>query len=192
MSINKALKRLGYTREWLDYGIITTEYLIAQHLEIESSEDQNAEHYRCGAFEDFLKSKAALTETDIVNIFKLKDDGPDLCDLHIDRIHSLIYSGILNDNQLLSLNSYPEVTEAPLQKLYNRECLIRKINELGIEACFCDIKQSNDPNIHKYILNLPELELNHINWLSKNSTNKKVRNIATQLSNSKKYRTSAT
>ena len=54
MSIDSALKRLGYTNEWIEFGILTEEEILAQYDEINTSEDQNAEHYRAGSFQYYL------------------------------------------------------------------------------------------------------------------------------------------
>ena len=192
MSINKALQKLGYTSSWIEFGIISNEYLLSQYDEIQNSEDQNTEHYRCGGFSNYLNSKEYLTNIEIDNIFKLTDNGPDLCNLHIDRIHQLLYSDILNNEQLFSLIKYTEVSEPPIQKLYNRKCLLRKIELNGVDSSFDEIMKSNDPDIHRFILSLPDIKLHQIKWLSINSNNKKVRNIATQLSKNKKYRNNDT
>ena len=82
----KALHRLGFTEEWLKYGIISENRLLQLYNEIQSSEDKNAEHYRAYAFHEFILSKQSLSDSEIEAYFSLNDDGPDLCDLHENRI----------------------------------------------------------------------------------------------------------
>ncbi len=188
MTKDKALKRLGYTEEWLSDGIISEEYLLAQYAEIEISADMNAEHYRCGGFSEFLNSKKELTDDEVAAVFKLKDNGPDKCNLHENRIIELIHSKILNDKQLESISKYPEVLERPIQNRYLREKLIRKINRTSVADCFDEIKVSGDSHIHEYILQRDDLKLQHVTWLTENGSNKKLRNQASQLCNSKRFR----
>ncbi len=187
MCQEKALKRLGYTEEWLAFGIISEEYLMSQYDEIKTSEDQNAEHYRCGGFGDYLRAKESLTDLEVNNIFLLKDNGPDNCDLHEDRIIQLIYRNVLSDEQLESIAQYPEVMERPIQKRYLHEKLVRKINRTSIDECFGEIKTIEDSAIHEYILNNKTLLPKHALWLAQNGSNKKIRNVAKQLCNSKKF-----
>lgn len=187
MCKEKALKRLGYNQDWLNFGIITEEYLMLQYDEIKTSKDQNAEHYRSGGFGAYLRSKDVLTDDEVKNIFVLKDDGPDRCDLHEDRILLLIDSDLLSDIQLESISKYPEVLERPIQKKYLREVLIRRINQTSIEQCFEDVKSTQDSAIHEYVLDKKGLMPSHVEWLAKRGGNKGVRNIAKQLLNSKKF-----
>ncbi len=188
MNIDKALERLGYTQSWLSSGIISEKYLLSQYEEVLSSEDKNAEHYRCGGFRDFLNSRSEVTNDEIAVIFSLKDDGPDNCDLHENRIIELVHSSILSDDQLEWIICYPEVSERPIQKRYLRSKLIRKIGRSSASDCFEDIKVCEDSHIHEYLLQCDDLKLEHVEWLSKFGSNKKLRNIACQLSKSKRFR----
>jgi hypothetical protein len=187
MCKDKALYRLGYTEEWLSFGILTEDYLLSQYQEILTSEDQNAEHYRSGGFGDYLKSKKVLTDQEVENVFKLVDDGPDKYDLHQDRIINLVVEGILTGKQLVLIGEYPEVVESPIQKCYLREILIRKIDSSSTDECFESIKSTDDTAIHEYILNKIDLLPKHAVWLSENGGNKRVRNIARQLCNKKSF-----
>jgi len=103
MKIDNAKQRLGYTDEWLQFGIVTNEYVLDQFEEIETSEDKNAEHYRAWAFGQYLERKGNLTDLEVENIFKLRDKGPDNCDLTESRLHNLLFSNILTYEQLVQL-----------------------------------------------------------------------------------------
>ncbi|MDK2596824.1 hypothetical protein [Pseudoalteromonas obscura] len=184
----KALHRLGYTQAWLSLGVITEENLVSQYEEIESSEDKNAEHYRNSGFCDFLSAKNSLTDNEVAGIFELTDHGPDKCDLSENRIIQLIDSNILTDAQLDWITKYPEVSERPIQKRYLRERLTRKIEKSSISDCFEEIKACEDSHIQKYIIGRSDLKSEHINWLSEYGSNKKLRNIAKQLLNSKRFK----
>ena len=187
MCKERALNRLGYTEEWLSSGIISEEFLMFQYEEINSSEDQNAEHYRCGGFRYFLNSKEMLTEHEIEAIFSLKDNGPDNCDLHENRIIELIYSGILTDEQLEFIVKFPEVRKMPIQKRYLREKLIRRVNRTSVEDCFEEIKNSEDSATQEYILEREDLLPKHAVWLAENGKNKRIRNVAKQLCYNRKF-----
>lgn len=188
MSIELALNRLGYTKEWLSLAIISEEYLLSQYAEINVSEDQNAEHYRCGAFGDYLRGKERLTTSEIDAIFSLSDNGPDNCDLMVDRIIQLIVTKILSDDQLEYISKYPEVHESPISKRYLREIIIRRIGKIGASLCLKEIKDAEDSVIHEHLVQHAELDYDLILWLKDHGLNKRVRNIAKQMSNNKKYK----
>ena len=191
MSIKVALDRLGYTQEWLEYGVISEDYLISQYDEISSSEDKNAEHYRYRGFADYLKRQSSLSNQEVENIFKLKDNGPDNCDLHDNRIIELIYSEILSDEQYEKLAAHSEVLERPIQKVYLRFRLIKKIKKHGIDNAFDQVAKTEDTYVHRFVLELPDVKREHVRWLSENGGNKKVRNIAKAMMNSRTFRGNA-
>jgi hypothetical protein len=179
MKKEKALKRLGYTEEWLEYGIITEKLLFVQYAEILISDDDNAEHYRCKGFQQFLHKKECLTDTEVERIFQLQDNGPDHCDLYENRILTLLYSDLLSDEQLANIAERPGVQERPIQKIYLRAILLRKIKHQGlVEEVFEDIKSTNDSAIHDFILNRADLTRQHAEWLQEHGLTKRVRNIS--------------
>jgi hypothetical protein len=185
------IARLGYTEEWLQFGIISEKFALSQHTEFLNSEDKNEDHYRWGAFVLYMNSKEILTDDEIKNIFLLKDSGLDKCELHSNRIHWLISSGKLNDFQYDSLVRYPEVLEPPLQKVFLRHKLLREINKEGLsETIFYKVMETNDSFIHERILSREDLNRGHVEWLSKYGLNKRVRNIASELLKTRRFRIS--
>lgn len=194
MSIEDAMKKLGYTTEWLSLGIIQETYLLAQFKEFKQTgfypeDDPHSEYYRHCAFTHYLESKAKLTDDEISAIFILKDDGPDMNDLHFDRIINLIESDILTTNQLERLAEYPEVLKSPIQKRYLRKKLICKINQTSLDSCFEQVKQSEDHAVFEYVLTRHDLTYEHVQWLTKCGRNKRTRNAAKQMLRSRKFRT---
>ncbi len=182
MKLEKAIKKLGYTNKWLDFGIITEDYLLKQYDKINNSADNNPEHYRSAAFTDYLESKNRLTDQEIDNIFQLKEEGSEAFSLHTCRIIELIYSNLLSDSQLQSISGYNDVQNDPINQCYLRTILKRKINQQGLtNDVFEEIKNTKDFTIHEYVLELPDLTLEHILWFTEHGANKRVKNIAGQL-----------
>ncbi|WP_445359513.1 hypothetical protein [Microbulbifer sp. ANSA005] len=188
MSTKEAMERLGYTQEWIDRGVISEEFLALQYHEINNSEDQNAEHYRWGGFLNYIRGKSTLSDNEVENIFALEDRGPDDIDLHINRVIELIQSGLLTDEQFVNIANHNEILEKPIQKIYQRFTLRRKIRSIGIELAFDEVKSSTDTAVHEYVLDLPDIKLEHVRWLAENGANKRVRNIAGQMANSRRFR----
>jgi len=181
--IETALKRLGYTQDWLDLKIITEEFLLSQYQQICHSDDNNAEHYRHAAFVQFIDSQSSLTDNQIEKVLQLIDLGPDKYDLHNNRVIALIYSGLLNDHQFHQLSQYKQVLEDPIQKIYHRTKLIRNIKKHGLNEYFEQVTATKDTAVHEHVLSRNDLKPHQIQWFIEYGCNKAVRNIALKKSN---------
>ena len=189
MDISTALRSLGYTPLWLDLGIVSPEFVLAQIAELEQSKDKNQEHYRCEGFQVFLDSRESLTDEEIEGILRLTDDGPDRCDLRTDRIIGVIHSDLLTDQQLDQLGALPEVREAPIQRRYERARLYRRLRREGLsDGVFRMIVDSRDSELQRRIIERPDLSRKHVESLAKSGCNKKIRNVAAQLLRSRRFR----
>ncbi|MDP6542520.1 MAG: hypothetical protein QGH60_00930 [Phycisphaerae bacterium] len=186
--IDKALARLGYDREWISSGIISEQFLLAQYAEIQMSDDDNAEHYRCGAYRNYIQSKQALSDDEIDNIFALTDCGPDGEDLRLNRVIELVRSGLLTAEQFGELGNRSEVHQPPVDKVYARHEILRAIDERGLAETFERIKQTQDSWVHERVLEHPDLVSEQVVWLAQNGANKRIRNVAKQLSKSRRFR----
>ena len=69
--MNDKLLKLGYTTLWMELGILTEQKLNEQVAIYETGDDKNTEHYRYGAFRDYLTSHRTLTDTELDNYLKL-------------------------------------------------------------------------------------------------------------------------
>jgi hypothetical protein len=191
------MKALGYTPEWLDFGIVTEEYLREQYMEYLRSDEDNQdrhleEHGRKRAFHDFIVARHALTDDEITRILQLKDDGPDCCDLRVDRVADMIWRGILTDSQMADLGRLPEVHEAPLQHMYLRECRWRRLQSEGLTPeVFREIADSGDGELQRAVLSRSDVGRDHVAWLAEHGANKAVRNVAKQLLKSRSLRKKA-
>ena len=76
--LENQLAKLGYTHLWLDYGILTLKYLLAQEQEFDHGDDKYPEHYRYRALRDYLISKNKLSDIEFDNYLKLTllDEDP--------------------------------------------------------------------------------------------------------------------
>ena len=191
MTVEAILQALGYTSEWLEWGIVDEAYLRSQYAKYCQSEDKDQEHYRWRAYLDFIRRSSCLSDDVIDKIFLLRDAGPDGCDLTDNRIIELIYSGILTDEQHFALaDRHAGVLEEPVGKPYKRESLLRRIRQSGLTANFAEIQASADSAIHLNLFEHPELAREHLQWLQVAGANKSIRNRAEALLRSKRFRDS--
>jgi len=189
MNLDAILGQLGYTEAWIACGIVDEAFLREQYAEYSSSEDKNQEHYRAHAFSLFLAKVEALSDELLSSVLVLSDRGPDGCDLSNWRIIALIDSGRLTDEQLSSLaERCARVRQPPIKSRYLRESLSRRIRQTGVAANFEKIKAMGDSHIELEVLSHSEIAKPHVQWLAASGSNKAVRNRATELLRSRRFR----
>ncbi len=188
--IEAVLRELGYTREWLEAGVVGAECLRRQYEEYLHSGDKNQEHYRAAAFDQFLQNKDSLSDAELEAILHLRDEGPDGCDLSQGRILGLLHSPLLlSDEQHDKLSKYFLSIEPGFEKQYVRFRVARRMWSEGLTDEVCeDIKASSDPVLHKGMLEHEEVDRNHLLWLEELGGNKAIRNRARQMLNSRRFR----
>lgn len=180
---------LGYSSEWIKYGIITESDIINQISVFKDSDDKNREHYRHHAFQKYLENKTILSDSEIDNIFSLEDFGEDGCCLKTQRIAALLHSDILNRDQRLALSKYDAMNEDPVNKIYKRKLFLSKLSEHGFsEKIFDIIKESEDLYIQERAFGINELSKEQYLWLYENGLSKKIRNMAKNRLNSREFR----
>ena len=70
-------RELEFSQEWIDLGIITPAKLKQLEAKWATGEDTNTEHYRWGAFLDFIESKESLDENTARALYNLGANDPD-------------------------------------------------------------------------------------------------------------------
>ena len=187
--IEAILRELGYTREWLEAGVVDEECLRQQYEEYLHSDDKDQEHYRAGAFSQFLQNKDSLSDAELEAILHLRDEGPDGCDLSEGRILGLLYSHLLSDEQHEELSRYFLSIEPGYENQYVRERIARRMWSEGLTDEVCeDIKGSSDSVLHRGMLEHEEVDREHLLWLEEHGGNKAIRNRARQMLNSRRFR----
>lgn len=70
-------RTLEFSQAWIDLEIITPAKLKQLEAAWATGEDTNTEHYRWGAFLDFIKLKASLDEQTAKALYDLGENDPD-------------------------------------------------------------------------------------------------------------------
>ncbi len=184
------MRQLGYTENWLRLGVVDSNFLKHQYVEFLRSDDKNQEHYRHRAFLRFLDRREELPEGEIEAIFGLTDEGPDGCDLRQTRILELLDSEVLSDDQLSGLTRFPEVLESEAIRKKHRRCLLtRRLTAEGpTDEVFEAMRRSGDSILHLALLHRSDLRRQQVEWLAENGGNKSVRNQASQMLESRRFR----
>jgi hypothetical protein len=70
-------QEIRFTQKWIDLGIIDPEKFAKIKLEYLKGEDRNTEHYRWGAFRDFLQKNKVILNEVFYQIYDLGKTDPD-------------------------------------------------------------------------------------------------------------------
>lgn len=175
------LEKLGYTEKWIQYGIINVELLENQLDEYHSSGDHNTEHYRYGAFLNWLKSKKGFTNKEIERYLELASEDSNKL-MAGSAVKELFKSTLLTDEQFdqikINLSQCGEWTN----KLIQKETLKRRINKKSLsnelfEGCINYTKHFKDNSLLEWLLKSP-IKLEFLHQLKSNDFSKRIRNKA--------------
>lgn len=71
------LSQLGYSKKWIDNGILTDTLLMNQHKEFNSGEDDNIEHYRFRTLTAFFQTITFIEDSTLEMILEILEEDPD-------------------------------------------------------------------------------------------------------------------
>ena len=77
ITLDTMLSQLGYSRKWIDNGILTETLLKKQLQEFNSGEDDNTEHYRFRTLIAFLQSITFKKERTLEVILEILEEDSD-------------------------------------------------------------------------------------------------------------------
>jgi hypothetical protein len=176
MDLDAKLRALGYTRAWLDSGVLDAAEVHRQHAAFEVDADQNPEHWRHRTFAAFVAARPGFSDAQLAALVALTDEGPDGDDLRTHRLDELLRSERLTAEQLLDLPRWcPAVQSAPLQRIYRRMVVRLRLRREGAAACFAEVQSAADAEIQLLALADPTLGRDQVVWLAEHGANKQVR-----------------
>lgn len=77
MTSQTDLEKLEYTQNWLDFGILSEEFLVKQLAEFEQGEDKNTEHFRYATFSQFIRKHDRFSDLQVQNFIHLVEQDND-------------------------------------------------------------------------------------------------------------------
>ncbi|MBS1750007.1 MAG: hypothetical protein JST63_08885 [Bacteroidetes bacterium] len=172
------LSKIGYTKSWLDYDVLTIEYLNEQVKTFDNSNDQNKEHYRMNAFRHYLSLKNNLSDIEFDNYLELifKDNDALMAGTAMADLFNKVN---LTDFQFEKLSKSIRHFGHWTEKVITRQTLLRKLKTNNLtDELFKECIKNGDSVIHEYMLDLADF--NQLQELVIFGKNKKIRNIATE------------
>jgi hypothetical protein len=172
---------LGYTKKWIEYGLIDHDILKVQFSEYMKGEDIHTEHYRYGSFLNWLRSKQVLSDTEIGHYLELAFDDDDLL-MAGSAVKELFCSEIITDSQFQFIKQKLPAFGDWTKKLINRESLRKSIFKSEISAELFDLSLQHQKEFKDNSL---------IELIIKKSTNATLLNLIIAGNHSKRLKNSA-
>jgi hypothetical protein len=176
--LTNKLAKFDYTNLWLDYGVLTTEYLVAQEQEFDNCDDKNTEHYRYGSFRHYLSSKTKLSDIEFDNYLKLTMDDKDtlMAGSAVADLFNMIDLTPIQFQKLCEvIRQFGEWTH----KVVIRQTLLRKLKQGELTTdLFRECIENGDSVVHEYLLEIANTV--QLQELTTKGKNKKIKNIATE------------
>lgn len=186
MKLEEKLKKLGYSPEWIEFGILTQDVLdkqIDDHLE---TGHQSTEHYRYGAFRFWLSQQNDFDQRQIESYLHLAKCDPDQMMAGSAIIDLLRDSRLSDDDFCYVVNAINEDGEW-ITKEIAKARLIRLVRDITIsDIVFDKLIDEGDSYIHQKLLEHPDVSRNRMKILSERGASKAIRNVAKQKFNTNK------
>ena len=185
--MERDLLKFGYTKKWLDYGMLTEEFFNEQKADQIQTGHMGWEHYRYGAFTHWLQSNSLATTIEISNFIELAEEDKDK-NMGNSAILMLLETTWLTNEQFNIVKSHAHNIGDSAIKYIMRTELLRDLKQNNLnEQLFKKCLSLGDAHVHKALIENKGITRAMLKQLANNGYNKKIRNIAQQLSQSRKY-----
>lgn len=111
------LSSLGYTKKWLEFGLLNETLFNEQLQEFENGDDQNIEHFRYYTFVNWLASKEKISNKEMHNYLTLAKEDKDQL-MAGAAVRTFLESTVILDIQFeilkLELSKFGDWTKKPI------------------------------------------------------------------------------
>lgn len=176
------LEDLGYSKKWIDYGLLTIETLRKQFSEFQKG-DRNREHYRYATFVNWLNEKIGFSDLEIKQFIELavEDSNQLMAGSAIKNL--FIHSKISTAQSELIKNVLPEFGPWTNQFIQREELKKRveseNLTEELIKKCI-DHREKFKENILIELIIKKSDKIETIAQFAQNGYGKSVRNLANE------------
>ena len=175
-----ALDLLGYHPKWLEHGLVDADFLQVQVEEFTTSDDQNTEHYRYGAFWAILRRQDSMPDDVIDHYIELAELDADSA-MAGSAVADLIHWRGLTEQQRERLSLHPSFAAPFLQKGIIRSRLLRRLKHEPLTAAlFEECLAEKDGVLQRAMLEASSIARDQLENLAEHGANRAVRNIAAQ------------
>lgn len=177
-NLNEQLDALGYSADWLDFGVLSLDTLNRQTDDFRTGRDPNTEHYRYDTFRTYLCGSGALSDAELSNYMALADHDPDPA-MASAALVDLFRLTDLTDSQFARLCEHLEGRGEGTAKIARRQRLLRRMRGQHLtDDLFYEGLDSGDATVQRHMLPIASLEqLRHV---AERGVSRKVRDEATR------------
>lgn len=175
------LQTLGYTTNWIDFGLLDTAKVNDQYQALQNSDDEDPAQFRLITFMTWLDAKKEISDTELQNILILAREDEDQ-NIGGSILRILFVSPIITEKQFNVLKAKLPAYGAWTEKLIIREVLSRKIDQEEVTQQLLEdslaYKRNFDDNrlLIKLIAKTEDIEL--LKSFENNGSGKRLRTIA--------------
>ena len=172
------LKKLGYSRKWLNYGFLDLDRLEEQGLQLASGEDPNPEHYRFRTFRSILSSRSRLSDEDVDHYIELASEDPDQT-MGLSALKELAEWRNLEESGYQKLSTHRDSQTAPMRGalLLGRAMRDAHASRFTPESCTTYIEAGHS-EVQRLLLDFAELSRDQLERLREIGQTRAVRNMA--------------
>lgn len=171
------LKKFGYSTKWVEYQFLEEKYFSTQVEDQENSGHEGYEHYRYGAFINWLKNRDSASDQEIEQFLDLSLSDTDIV-MGGSAAIELLKCHWITDSQFEKVCSESRKFGEWTDKQAIRYRLLRELRsntEFELQTRCLD---SGDSIVHEALLELQNIDKSILKSLSENGANKRIRNIA--------------
>jgi hypothetical protein len=182
------LKKLEYSRKWLDYGFLGLATLEEQGSRLASGEDSNTEHYRYHAFCSILSSRDRLSDEEVNHYIELALEDPDQ-NMGYAALRILAEWPNLDESGYQKLSSHEAFQPAWIRKalLWGRAVRDVKASRLTPESCDFYLEAGNVA-VQGLMLDFAGISRDQIERLTVIGKTRAVRNMAAAMLRMRRWR----
>ena len=177
--VSEKLLTLGYTKPWLDYGVLTFDNLNKQYEAFQNGEDSNTEHYRYGTFRYYLATKESLADEELDNYLRLvlADDDYMMAGAAAQDLFTAVrLTAEQFEKVCREIDKFDGVWTT---RIITRQRLIRRIKSQGLtDVLFEECLREGDRIVQEFVLDRANAQ--QLQKLAAEGITRKVRNSARQ------------
>jgi hypothetical protein len=170
------LELLGYSPKWVEYGFLSPELLLAQVARFHTGADQSSEHFRYAAFMQ-LQGRDIFSDEVFQRYLELAALDPDPLGMARAALIELLDHPGITDAQWEAVLAHPLVQTLP--KLIRKRRLLKALRGPNVtDEILWRCVEEGDGDLHRRLLDRPDLPGPIIEALHQKGANKAVRKLA--------------
>jgi hypothetical protein len=169
------LELLGYSAKWVESGFPTPELLRAQVEDFHVGDSKTTYGYRYAAFREILLRRTEFSDDEFQTYIELAESDTDALGIGLSALYGLMDHPGLTEAQREAMYAHPWIPPNAVKK--RRLFRAMRTVPVSLETLLMCVEEG-DSDIHRRLLELPDLPREVVEVLHERGGNRVVRNIA--------------